>query len=553
MSLEDTIINVQISVAGAPPTVQGFGTPMFACYHANYPALIKLYLDPAGLLADGFTTQSPAYRMANVAAEQNPNPGSFYLGRRQHAYTQIQTLTLWSLAAGYVYTFTILDDTGAPFPVQYTSTGVVNTDALAIATAFNVDPTTFNTTGHLVTSTAGAAGTLAFANNAVIRNGQPVVFTGGTVPTGLTAATTYYMVSANAALGQYQVAATVGGNPILFTTNGTGCTAAYAVSHCILTQATAVLTLTNTAGTLTDIAGLPIPSKNVSTLAGSSGTITYANTTADPGIVGDLQAIAAVDNIDYYGIALDSNGDAEIEAAASYVETQIKILSACNASSAVALGITPNVQSVLVGNSYTKTHYACLVNESLSYYDAGLMANRLTTQPGASIWADIAVVGVTPDSALLGNLVPGITQVGGSAGGANVYLTMGGLGCALTGQVPAGGYIDTYIFVDWLRVNIQAVLYNLQRQLAGAGSKIPYTDAGGAMVQAAILGVLQAGTRAPTPGMVPGSVFCNVPSVASILAATPANVANRIFGPVTFGGTLAGAIVQLKITGTLAL
>lgn len=53
--------------------------------------------------------------------------------------------------------------------------------------------------------------------------GQPVVFTStGTLPTGLTANTVYYIVSAGLTDNSFSVAATAGGTPIATTSDGTG-------------------------------------------------------------------------------------------------------------------------------------------------------------------------------------------------------------------------------------------------------------------------------------------------------------------------------------------
>src|SRR5271166_1797952 len=67
-----------------------------------------------------------------------------------------------------------------------------------------------------------------------------------------------------------------------------------------VTVSGAVITITQTAGKLTDIQ------------AWTNDNIAIANTTTDPGIASDLAAILATNSLSWYGVALDSNSKSEV-------------------------------------------------------------------------------------------------------------------------------------------------------------------------------------------------------------------------------------------------
>jgi len=74
------------------------------------------------------------------------------------------------------------------------------------------DTVTFNTTGHVVVGT-----------NGYYNNGTAVTFsvTGGSLPTGVSANTTYYIVTANGS-ATFQISTSLGGSALIFSSNGSG-------------------------------------------------------------------------------------------------------------------------------------------------------------------------------------------------------------------------------------------------------------------------------------------------------------------------------------------
>jgi hypothetical protein len=535
MSLLDSLVNISITAQTKVPTVQGFGTPLLLAYHTRYSDLLRSYLDLASLLTDGFTVNDQVYKMASKIFAQNPHPPSFYVGRRQLPFTQIVELTLCNTGSlGYVYSYTIVTDDGLQYPVSLASTGSPTADATLLSVTGS--PVTYDhTTSHAFTATGYP----------YLRNGQPVTL-GGTPPTGFSLATTYYMVNVTATT--FQLSATKGGSVVTATTdNGTSVTLSLAFAHCTVTNPSAgVIRFTSTAGHMIDITGLPTPAKS-----GALGTITVKTTTADPGIVADLAAIEAVDSTSWYGVLIDSNGKAEIEALAAHIETQTKIFGYTTSDSdCVDNAVSTDVMSQLQALGYTRTIGLYLANETESYGACAWVGNRLSTQPGAANWAYCALVGVAYDSTL-GGYVTVVTSVnGGVSKNGNVYVPLAGLGSTLFGLTPSGEFIDIPIAIDWMKVNMQARILIRLANASAAGSKIPYTDDGAAQIRQDVDAQLAAAQTPTNPILVPGTVVVKVPKVATI---SPVQKGQRIFGPITFSGQLQGSINQLTVNGTVTL
>jgi hypothetical protein len=297
---------------------------------------------------------------------------------------------------------------------------------------------------------------------------------------------------------------------------------------------------------LVDVTGLPIPAAS-----GANGTITVATTTADPGIVADLVAVEAIDSISWYGVLIDSNSKAEVEALAAHIETQTKIFGFTTSDSACGdAAATTDVFSQLKADGYTRTLGLYLANETESYAACAWMGGMLATQPGAGNWAWRELVGVTVDGNL-GGLVPVITSIaGGSSKNGNVYVGVAGLGTTLSGFTPSGEFIDVPIFIDWLKVGIQVRIQTRLANASAAGRKVPYTDAGTQQFAQDVSAQLAAGSADPNPGLTPGTTSVQVPKVATM---SPTNKAKRQYGPITFSGQLSGSINGLTVNGTVTL
>jgi hypothetical protein len=118
--------------------------------------------------------------------------------------------------------------------------------------------------------------------------------------------------------------------------------------------------------------------------------------------------------------------------------------------------------------------------------EARMVGMGIPTVAGKITWFGKVLVGQTPTTTDLLNLTQQRTV---KSKGGNIYTSIGGLGAVQTGQMVSGRFIDTQIGIDWIAVRLAEQIN--QRLLSTA--KVPYTDAGIAVLRADITSVLQRG------------------------------------------------------------
>lgn len=160
MSLSTDITHLQVTSQTATVSQQGFGTPLLAV--AKVPAgwgsaRVRGFSSAAAVLAAGFLTSDPAYRMAEAAFAQEPAPATVKIGRRVNAFAQEVTLVPSAPAVGTVYSVRVgtiarIVGTGTfPLPVTPGGTLTVTPDGGAPLTA------TFNAAAALLSNNNGTA------------------------------------------------------------------------------------------------------------------------------------------------------------------------------------------------------------------------------------------------------------------------------------------------------------------------------------------------------------------------------------------------------------
>ncbi len=274
--------------------------------------------------------------------------------------------------------------------------------------------------------------------------------------------------------------------------------------------------------------------------ATGGATLKFRDSTADPGIATDLAAIINVDD-DWYCLVLDSNSEAEINAAAADIETRRKIFVANSADSLIKDSVTTtDVASDLEGNDYART--ALLFSEeegNLSYAGAAWAGKMLPTDPGKATWAFKSLAGITADDLTSSET----SAIDGKT--ANHYTTIGGVNITRKGYSASGEFIDVTIFVDWLTARIEERLYAILVNRP----KLPYTDASVDLVKAEVLAQLQQGIEVGGLASDPAPLV-DAPLVADV---DDADKADRLLPDVTFQATLAGAIHAITVTGNLSV
>jgi hypothetical protein len=180
--------------------------------------------------------------------------------------------------------------------------------------------------------------------------------------------------------------------------------------------------------------------------------------------------------------------------------------------------------------------------DNASFLGAALMGARLSTDPGSSIWGEVALAGVA---------AVGLTSTEqGNLDGKNgnyYYEVAPGTPMTRPGKVADNEWIDAVIFRDWIQVNMALDCLALQVRVSALGKKVPMDDTGIAAFQSVVISRLKTGVdfggllASPAPA-------CQVPLASAISAS---DRANRVLNGVTWTAYLANAIQLTKISGFL--
>lgn len=320
-------------------------------------------------------------------------------------------------------------------------------------------------------------------------------------------------------------------------TVATICTALVALldplTDVVATTATTHVILTGVAGKLFNVKDLP-----------GISDLKVKDVTTDPGIAADLSAVEAIDADTWYCVHLDHSSEAEINAAAAWVEARRKLM-VVNTSDwdCTDQATTTDIMSDLKAANYARTSVLFSQVETQSYSAAAWAASMLPTDPGAGTWAYKNLNGVTRDR-LTGAQM---NQIHAKRG--NTYTTTAGLNGTQKGTTSSGEYVDVTHFVDWLYARIQERVFGAIAAASARGSKIPYTDGGVAIIVSMVDAQLREGiTRGGLAADPPFTI--TYPKVADI---DPATKGARLLPDIKFQATLAGAIHAVKIDGVLSL
>ena len=272
------------------------------------------------------------------------------------------------------------------------------------------------------------------------------------------------------------------------------------------------------------------------TLGVTQPIATIANTVENHGLVEDLIDIIHVDN-DWYALIVTSRNEDEIKQVAEFIETQKKIFLTCSDDAdilsqdsvddlAAALNLKNYDRTGIIYNGVTE-----------DFADAAWLGRCLPVAPGGLTFANKELIGITPDNLTVNQFNVALGK------NCNVYVEVGGVGITRNGVMASGEYIDIVRDIDWLQSRIQEeIFFNLVNQ-----NKIPYTDAGVAVILNILKGVL---SEAVSVGVLASYEEPTAPKVADVSAL---DKANRLLPDVKFSGILAGAIHTIKINGVVSL
>ena len=270
--------------------------------------------------------------------------------------------------------------------------------------------------------------------------------------------------------------------------------------------------------------------------------LTLLQTTTDPGIATDLNAII-VENDNWYALITLYNSSACVTAAAGWTETKDKIYGVQVTDSecaTVAVGIASDISKALQTAAYYRT-FDVYHPDNGQFIDAATFGRLLPYTPGSETWrgktlAGISAMGTVPPFKLTETWRQNLI-----AKNAGYYYTHNGRNITAEGKVAAGEWIDTIRGRDRLKARIQEAVAIVVMN----ADKVPYTDAGIGKIDNAIRGCLRLSV---TDGFLTDNYSVVVPTAASQALV---DKAARILRGYSFTAPIAGAIHVAYITGTL--
>ena len=178
-------------------------------------------------------------------------------------------------------------------------------------------------------------------------------------------------------------------------------------------------------------------------------------------------------------------------------------------------------------------------SDATEYPEAAWMGDRFPSAPGSSTWMFKTLSGISVDN------LTSIESTNLRNKSINTYETIGGVNITREGKVASGEYIDVIRGVDWLESRMEERIYSRFVNLP----KIPYTNAGIAIIEAEVRAQLQ---EAVTAGVIDGeqAITVTVPKISEI---SVTDRANRILPAITFEAKLAGAIHKATVRGTVTV
>lgn len=275
-----------------------------------------------------------------------------------------------------------------------------------------------------------------------------------------------------------------------------------------------------------------------------SDNMTLTCTPSSEDIADEMAKIRAED-ADFYGVILASRDKDKIMAMAEYVETQTMLFGTGKAEAGAALASVSNdLASMLAQKQYSRTFVFPTMDDS-EYKEAAEMSRCFAIAPGGETWALKTLNGVSTD---------GWTETEAQAifkKNANTYEKVRNVAVTQNGKVASGEWIDVIRFRDWLQEELATDIFTLLKN----EDKIPYGDAGIAMVENTVRRVLERGqshggispTEYDADGKLNPGFVISVPLAADISAN---DKASRILRDVKFTARLAGAIHAVKVTGS---
>lgn len=506
MALND-YTTLTISQSTRTPTRAGFGTGLYLSYQAAWVERRRLYSSVSDVAVDFPRASGPEQRMATAYFAQDPAPPQLMIGRGANKPTKVVTLAPISPtgSALYAYQTKVKGDNVDDTTVTYTSDASPTDAEWAVGMRAALHAVN-NKTAHA----AWVNGTAYVLGDRVTNGGNSYhCITAGTSAGSGGPTTTSLDITDNTAHW-------------LFLGTGTKAGANYYV-----TDNSGASPLTITALTAGDWFSIEVVSTNHQTTT---------ETTTAPDVAADLTAIAAEDP-NHYGVYTMFNSNAYGHAVSAAVESVTKIFIAdTNDTTAISTSTgNGDLMDTNKTNAYSRTlvQYHPAPDQCAG---AALLGACLPLIPGSETWLGKNLAGITPVNLTTTQRANIVAKNG------NSYETTAGLNVTFNGMVGNGNFVDVTRGLDALGDDIKKSIFGA----IASNPKIPYTDAGIAILESELRGALKRGV---TAGIITAGFSITVPLAANV---SPADKAARVLNGMTFNAQLQGAVHKGNVLGNIA-
>lgn len=247
---------------------------------------------------------------------------------------------------------------------------------------------------------------------------------------------------------------------------------------------------------------------------------------------------------DFFGVVIDDHSGTQVTDIGAWAETNRRMFIAAPKVTAVA---DYDATAALL-NATTPKFVHSLVSKANNEGDlaAALFGRVFAANPGAINWTHRALSGVVVDTWTSSERAALKLQSSGW------YEKVAGLGMVRGGTATYEGFVshgghypDVVRGTEWLSSVIKAAVVTLQSR----ADKVPFTDAGGAMIYNAIRPELSRAESDDYKLLVPGTTL-NVPPAADVASA---DRAVREWTGITFDGQYQGAVNKVRIRGRVTV
>lgn len=248
------------------------------------------------------------------------------------------------------------------------------------------------------------------------------------------------------------------------------------------------------------------------------------------------------ENNEWYCILHSFNSTADIAAISTWAEANTKLFMATDQNTRIITVATgsDSTTSAAVAKAAAMNRTSIWYHPSTAGFVAAALAGKcLPLQPGEETWRFKTLSG--PTAVVLTDTH--ITNL--EAKNCGYYQNMAGVNVTAEGKVSSGTFIDIIRGRDWLQARMQERIYS---RLVNA-KKIPYTDAGIAVIEAEVRAQLADGVAVGLLSDNPAPTV-QVPKASSV---SSIDKAARVLNNVKFDAVLAGAIHKVSISGTIAV